>query len=106
MSFLGGSNSKESAYNAREPSSIPGSGSSPGEGIGNTLQYSCLENFMDKRAWQATVHRVAKSWTPLTRLSTQAAHRYTSSKSIHKSMGVIYTKFSTELASVEKWRER
>ena len=50
MSFLGGLNSKESAYNAREPSSIPGSGSSPGEGIGNTLQYSCLENFMDREA--------------------------------------------------------
>ena len=94
------------AGDRRDAGSIPGSGRSPRGRNGNPLQYSCLENFMDKRAWQATVHRVAKSWTPLKRLSTQAAHRYTSSKSIHKSMGVIYTKFSTELASVEKWRER
>ena len=43
--------------------SIPGLGRSPGGGHGNPLQYSCLENPMDRRAWQATVHRVAKSWT-------------------------------------------
>ena len=41
--------------------SIPGSGRSPGEGIGNPLQYSCLRNLMDRGAWQATVHRVTKS---------------------------------------------
>ena len=50
--------------------SIPGSGRSPGGGHGNSLQYSCLENPMDRRAWQATVHRVAKSGTRLKRLST------------------------------------
>ena len=44
---------------------IPGSGSSPGEGNGNPVQYSCLENPMDRGAWQTTVHRVAKSWTQL-----------------------------------------
>ena len=43
--------------------SIPGLGSFPGGGNGNPLQYSCLENFMDRGAWQATVHRVAKSQT-------------------------------------------
>jgi len=43
--------------------SIPGSGRSPGGGHGNPLQYSCLENAMDREAWQATVHRVAKSQT-------------------------------------------
>ena len=42
---------------------IPGSGRSPGEGNGNPLQYSCLENFMDGGGWWATVHGVAKSWT-------------------------------------------
>ena len=42
---------------------IPGLGRSPGEGNGNPLQYSCLENSMDRGAWQATVHRVAKSQT-------------------------------------------
>ena len=50
--------------------SIPGSGSSPGEENGNPLQYSCLENSMDRAAWLATVHGVAKSWTRLKRLST------------------------------------
>ena len=50
----------------------PGSGRSPGGGHGNPLQYSCLENPMDRRAWWATVHGVAKSWTWLTRLSTHA----------------------------------
>ena len=43
--------------------SIPGSGRSPGGGHENPLQYSCLENPMDRGAWQATVHRVAKNWT-------------------------------------------
>ena len=61
--FPGGSNGKESAYNARDPGSIPGSRRSPGEGNGNPLQYSCLENSMDRGAWQATVHGIAESDT-------------------------------------------
>ena len=52
-----------SACNAGDLGSIPGLGRSPGEGNGNLLQYSCLENSMDGGAWRATVHRVAKSWT-------------------------------------------
>ena len=44
---------------------IPGSGISPGEGNGNPLQYSCLENPMDGGAWWATVHGISKSWTRL-----------------------------------------
>ena len=55
----------ESACNAGDLGSIPGSGRSPGEGNGNPLQYSCLENPMDRRAWWATVHGVTKSWTCL-----------------------------------------
>ena len=51
--------SKESACNAGDPGSIPGSGKSPGEGNGKPLQYSCLENPMDRGAWQAIVHGVA-----------------------------------------------
>ena len=47
---------KASAHDAGEPGSIPGQGRSPGEGNGNPLQYSCLENPMDGGAWQATVH--------------------------------------------------
>ena len=60
-----GSEVKESAYNVGDLGSIPGSGRSPGEGKGNPLQYSCLENPMDGGAWWATVHRVAKSRTRL-----------------------------------------
>ena len=56
---------KASAYNAGDLGSIPGLGRSTGEGNGNLLQYSCLENPMDKGAWQATVHGVAKSRTRL-----------------------------------------
>ena len=49
----------------QEMCSIPGSGRSPGEKNDNPLQYSCLENFMDRGAWWTTVHRVTKSWTQL-----------------------------------------
>ena len=61
----GGSNSKKFACNAGDPDSIPGSGRFPGEGNGNPLQYSCLENSMDRGALQATVYGVAKSQTRL-----------------------------------------
>ena len=59
--FPGGSDNKESAYNAGDPSSVPGSERSPGGGHGNLLQYSCLENSMDIGAWQSTVCGVEKS---------------------------------------------
>ena len=72
MGFPGGSDSKESACNAGDPGLVPGSGRSPGEGNGYPLQYSCLENPMDRGAWLATVRRVAKSQTRLKRLSTYA----------------------------------
>ena len=61
--FPGGSGVKASACNAGDLGSIPGLGRSPGEGNGNPLQYSCLENPVDREAWWATVHGVAKSWT-------------------------------------------
>ena len=61
----GGSDSKESACNVGDPGSIPGWGRSSGEGTGNPLQYSCLENPMDRGAWQATVLGVAKKQTRL-----------------------------------------
>ena len=60
MGFPGGSDGKESACNAGDPSSIPGSERSSGEGNGYPLQYSCLENSMDRGGWQATVHGVAR----------------------------------------------
>ena len=61
--FPGDSDSKESACNVEDLDSIPGLGRSPGGGHGNSLQYSCLENPMDRGAWWATVHSVAKSRT-------------------------------------------
>ena len=67
--FPGGSEGKESAYNAGDLGSIPGLGRSPGEGNGNSLQYSCLENPMDGEAWYATVHGVARSDTTSLSLS-------------------------------------
>ena len=65
MSFPGGSEFKESACNAGDLGSIPGSGRSPGEGNGNSLKYSYLGNPMDTGAWWPTVHGVAKSRTRL-----------------------------------------
>ena len=53
------------AGDVRDTGVIPGSGRSPGGGHGNPLQYSCLENPMDRGAWWATVHRVTQSWTRL-----------------------------------------
>ena len=65
VGFPGGSDGKAFAYNVGDPGLIPGLGRSPGEGNGNPLQYSCLENPMDEGAWLATVHGVAKSQTRL-----------------------------------------
>ena len=61
MGFPGGSEGKASGCNAGDPGSIPGSGRSPGEGNGNSLQYSCLEYSMDRGAWRATVLGAAKT---------------------------------------------
>ena len=63
MSTFGGSDDKESASNARDLGSVPELGRFPGEGNGNPLKYSCLENSMDRGIWQALVHGVAKSQT-------------------------------------------
>ena len=63
--FPGGSVVKNPPAKEGDLGSIPGSGRFPGEGNGNPLQYSCLENSMDRGAWQPTVHGVAKSQTQL-----------------------------------------
>jgi len=63
MGFPGGTVVKNLPANAREAGSIPGSGRFPGIGNNNPLQYSYLENSMDRKAWQATVHGVSKSRT-------------------------------------------
>ena len=67
--FPGGSELKASTCNAGDLGSIPGSGRPPGEGNGNPLQYSCLENPMDGGDWWATVHGVTKSRTRLSDLT-------------------------------------
>ena len=59
------------AGDIREVGSTPELGRSPGRGHSNPLQYSCLENFMDRGAWQAAVHGVPKSWTQLSDFHTQ-----------------------------------
>ena len=81
MGFPGGSEDKASACNAGDLGSIPGLGRSPGEGNGNPFQYSCLKNPMDRGAWRATVHGVAKSQTGLNDFThmgtiTTSAERY------------------------------
>ena len=63
--FSGGSDAKGYACSAGDLGLIPGLGRSPGEGNGNTLQHSCLENPKDRGAWRAEVRGVAKSWARL-----------------------------------------
>ena len=80
--FPGSSDSKESACNAEGPGWIPGSERSHGEGNGNPLQYSCLENFMDRGAWGAVVPWVTKSQTKLSDYHLMTSlNRYVVSKS-------------------------
>ena len=71
--FPGGSMVKNPPANAGDQGAISGSGRAPGGGHGNPLQYSCLENPMDRGAWQATVLEVAKAWT---QLSTHRQRRF------------------------------
>ena len=80
----GGSDGKASAYNAEDPGSIPGLGRSPGEGNGNPLQYSCLENPMGGGTWQAIVHGVAESQTRLSDF-TSSLHLSDQCKEIEES---------------------
>ena len=75
VGFPGNSDGKESTCNSGEPSLIPGSGRSPGEGNSNSLQYSCLENPIHRGAWWAIVHGVAKSRMLRKQLSTHKMFR-------------------------------
>ena len=71
MDFPGGSEVKNLPANAGDVGLSLESGRSPGEGNGNPLQYSCLENPLDRGAWRVTVHGVAKSWTGLSDKTTR-----------------------------------
>ena len=77
MDFPGVSDGKEYACNVGDQGSIPGSGRSAGEENGNPFQYSCLENPIDKGAWQATVHGVAKSGARLSDYTTTTIISFT-----------------------------
>ena len=93
MGFSRSTVGKESACNAGDPGLIPGLGRSPGEGKGNTLQYSCLENSMDRRAWRATVHgvsRVRHNWVTFT-------HSFQKEVSFNWTFNMQWRKDSTSL---------
>ena len=74
MGFPCGTSGKNLPAKMKDAGSIPGLGRSPGEGNGNPLQCSCLENPMDRGTWRAIVHRVTKSWTQLKQLNTFSAN--------------------------------
>ena len=79
-------NPPANAGDIRDVGSVPGWGTSPGGGHGNTLWYSCLENPMDRGAWRAMVHRVAKSWT---RLKWFSMHPLSCSSKVIRCFAVI-----------------
>ena len=95
-SFPGGSNGKEFACNVGDQGSIPGSEGYPEKGKGNPLQYSCLENFMDRGVWWATVHGVTKSHTTerLTHTCTRA-HTYNLAWILAPTCNIMYFFLST-----------
>ena len=88
VEFSSSSEGKESACNAGDLGSIPGSGISSGEGNGNPLQYSCLENPMDRGAWEAAVHGVAEGQTQLSDF-TFAFHFHTLEKEMATHSSVL-----------------
>ena len=97
--FPGGSEVKASASNAGDRGSIPGSGRSPGEGNGNPLQYSCLENPMDGEAQQVTVHGVTKSRTRLSDFTFTSVF-------MRKAEGFYTGKLKRVTSSLERRRQR
>ena len=88
--FPGDSDGKASVYSVGDPGLIPESGRSPGEGNGNPLQYSCLENSMEGGALKATVHGVAKSRTRLSDFTLHKVVKFTFSLNYSK-RGLYYT---------------
>ena len=109
--FPGGSDGKESACNSGDLALIPGSGRSPGEENRYPLQYSCLENPMDRGAWQAAIHSVKKSRTRLKGLSMHVQGGWRSSIQSAKTRPgadgssdhqLLIAKFRLNLKKVEK----
>ena len=105
--FPGGSEGKASAYNAGDPGLIPGSGRPPGEGNGNPLQGSCLENLRDGRAWRAAVYEVAQSWTRLKQLSRDLFKKIRdANRTFHEKMGTIKDRNGMDLTEAEDIKKR
>ena len=93
--FPGGSVVKNLPANAGDAGLIPGSRRSPGEGNGDPLQYSWLENSMDRRAWWATVHRVAKSRTQLSTAHAMIMQKISDSRGTKESVVVAYVEYKS-----------
>ena len=112
--FPGGSVVKSppaSAGDTGDSGSTPGLGRSPGGGHGNPLQYSCLMNPMDRRAWRATLHAVAKSRTRLKQLSTHTQHRPMRKQCLQKFLHEVrrkrvYTAYSCRWISAGDWFQK
>ena len=96
--FPGGSDAKAPACSAGDPGSISESGRSPGEGNGYPLQYSCLENFTDRRAWWATVHGFAES--DMTNIFTFTTGANFFSAIFHPALLVVFYHISLSLSSL------
>ena len=100
--FSGGSMVKNSPANVGDVGLIPGWGRSPGEGNGNPLQYSCLENPMNRGAWWATVHRVAKNQTWLSARAYTHTHTHTHTHTLTHGPGAVCV-FSHSLVFQMEW---
>ena len=99
MGFPGGSDGKASACNAGDLGSIPGSGRSPGEGNGNPLQYSCLENPIVRGAWWVTVHGVASSVQFSCSVMSDSVTPWTAAH--HTSLSITNSRSLLKLMSIE-----
>ena len=97
------SDGKESACNARDLGSILGSGRSLGEGNGNLVQYSCLENPMYRGAWWATVHVATESWIQLSNWVHTHTHTHTHFSSRNNFTEVTWTQTYSYLPKVQQW---
>ena len=110
MGFPGGSEVKASAWNVGDLCSIPVSGRSPGEGNGNPLQHSCLENPMEGGAQQATVHGVTKSQTGLSDFTHSLTHSLTYIAVVREKMTLkllsISPTLSWSIPLLKDWRRK